>query len=130
MSFYDQIKKWRAASRQQSWYSDLVQGIVLTRERLIRAPEEAFFKIEEIRLGYRLMKVKKKLFDMYQILGRQTMDGLTGNAPLISEEEKKHTYQRIALLLEDQRRMEAEIEEFQSVLFDRKKELGTDPEET
>jgi hypothetical protein len=126
MSFYDQIKKWRA--QQQSWYPDLVQGILLTRERLIRMPAEAFSRIEEIRLGYRLMKIKKRLFDMYQILGRQTMDCLTGNAPLISEEEMERTYQRIALLLEDQRRMEAEIEEFQSVIADQRKELADSEE--
>ena len=66
---------------------------------------------------------------MYQILGRQTIDCLTGDAPLVSEEEMERTYQRIALLLEDQKRMEAEIEEFQSVIVDRKKELGPDSEE-
>ena len=53
---------------------------------------------------------------MYQILGRQTVDCITGSAPRISEEEMEQMYRRIDLLLEDRKQIEAEIEAFQSSL--------------
>lgn len=105
------FKKLRVSFEKSQVYQDFFRGVAYARNWIIQAPEHAFYKAEEIRLQYRLTKIKKKMFDEYLHLGRNMIDGLTGNFPLVSEDEVSRIYQRITALLEEQQRVEAEMEE-------------------
>jgi len=90
---------------------DFFRGVAYARDWVVQAPENAFYKVEEIRLYYRLAKIKRNIFDEHLTLGRLVMDSLAGNFPLFSEDDVERIYQRITTLMEDQQRIEAESEE-------------------
>jgi septation ring formation regulator EzrA len=129
MILHRSLKKWWASCEKSPMVQDFFRGVAYAREGIIQAPGSAFYKVEEIRLHYRLAKIKRNIFDEHLTLGRLVIDGLTGDSPLISEDDIERIYQRIASLMEDQQRIEAESEELAVSISSQTKGMGTDNEE-
>ncbi len=108
---FNRFKKMVTLLEKSHWYNDFVRGVTHVRIQMSQVPEAAFSEMDRIRLSYRLTKINKRLFNAYQILGQQAIDCFVGNAPSVSEEELERLYQQIEVILEDQKKTEAEIEE-------------------
>jgi hypothetical protein len=108
------FKKWIGASDTTRLYRDFTRGVFVVRDQLVAAPDHIFLTIDTIRLQHRLSRINKKLFEAYKRLGEQGIEYFNGNFPRIAAEEIEQIYHQIEMILEDQKRVIAEIEEVEA----------------
>ncbi len=91
-------------------HQDFIQGVEIVRRTLIAAPDQFFLTMDTILLEHRLLRMNKHLAFSYQQLGERGLVYLMQESPAAGSEEIERIYHQIETIMEDEKRVLAEIE--------------------